>query len=216
MREWKSYSGQRGRTAVALKVVLTMTVAWLLNPASAEAQRRPMSASGNPWSFAPYAGAFSDPYDVSPDGRHTGWMVGFRVGYAMGDRTRLIGNLGYAESHDVTSGPIAVDRSVFDNQYILTTAGFEYDILPGNTSIALGVETGGAWREVAFAYRFSGGAPAESAGDGYTFYFAVVPALTVRHAFTPRTAFELGLRDYIFPEDQVQHAPALSIGFRFR
>jgi hypothetical protein len=195
--------------------VLLALVTWAaVQPAAAEAQRR--GAHINPWSFSPYAGLFSDPYDVSPDGDDTGWMLGFRIGYALGDRTRLSGNVAYAESDDVTSGPITVDRSVYDNQYILTTAGLEYDILPGNTSVSLGAELGGAWRQVAFDHRFSGGAPAADAGDGYTFYFAVVPTLVVRHGFTPRTAVELGLRDYIFPEDEVQHAPALSFGFRFR
>jgi hypothetical protein len=200
----------------SMKLVLTMAVlALALLPADADAQRRPARCCGNPWSFSPYAGAFKDAFDISPDGDETGWMVGFRVGYALGSRTRITANVGYAESDDVTSGPILPDRVVYDNQYIVTTGGAEYDILPGNTSVSLGTELGGAWRTVALDDD-NVNPPIGGSNDGYSFYFAVVPSLTIRHGFSSRTALELGLRDFIFPEDNVEHAPALTVGFRFR
>ena len=193
-----------------------LLVALLALPAAADAQRRPARCcSGNAWSFMPYGGLFKDAFDISPDGEDTGWMVGFRLGFRLGARSRLIGNVAYAESDDVTSGPILPDRIVFDNQYIITTGGGEYDILPGNTSVSLGTELGGAWRKVAADDASLDPLPSEF-GDEYTFYFAVVPSLTVRHGFTPRTALEVGVRDYIFPEDEVEHSPALTVGFRFR
>lgn len=185
-------------------------------PSDAEAQRRPARCcSSNPWSFAPYAGLFKDAYDISPDDENTGWMAGFRIGYDIGRRSRLLADIAYAESDDVTSGPIVIGRSVYDNQYILTTGGAEYDILPGNTSVSLGTLLGGAWRKVVLDDAADDTVTPDY-GDGYSFYFAVVPALTVRHGFTPRTALEIGLRDYIFPDASVNHMPALNVGFRFR
>lgn len=185
-------------------------------PSDAEAQRRPVRCcASNPWSFAPYGGLFKDAYDISPDDENTGWMAGFRIGYDIGARTRLLADIAYGESDDVTSGPIVVGRNVYDNQYIFTTGGAEYDILPGNTSVSLGVLAGGAWRKVVLDEE-ADDTVAPEFGDGYAFYFAVVPALTVRHGFTSRTALEVGLRDYIFPDDRVNHMPAITVGFRFR
>ena len=57
---------------------------------------------------------------------------------------------------------------------------------------------------------------ARVADDGYTFEFTVVPALVVRHGFSPRAALEVAVRDYILTDDEVDHSPALNVGFRFR
>jgi hypothetical protein len=198
-----------------LSLLLVAAVLW---PVESEAQRRRDGWSGpNPWSFSPYGGVFKDAYDASPDDDNTGWLVGFRLGYDLGDRARLTGNVAYAESDDVTSGPITTTREIFDNEYILTAGGLEYDILPGNTSVALGAEAGGLWRKVSFDRRLGGGTVSPEPGDdGYTFYFVVVPGLTIRHGFTPRTALEVGVRDLMHPDEDVQHFPALTLGFRFR
>lgn len=200
------------RRQVATAVLLLL----VLLPAGAEAQRG-RGWRSNPWSFSPWAGVFRDAYDVSADGDDTGWQLGFRLGYDLGGRTRLVGTLGYAESDDVASNPSTLPYYVYDNQYIITTGGAEYDILPGNTSVSLGVELGGLWREVAFDHVLGGEAVNDVIEDaGYTFHFAVAPALVVRHGFTSRTALELGVRDYLLPDGQVDHFPALSVGFRFR
>lgn len=188
----------------------------VLTPATTEAQRRGGWGKSNPWSFAPYGGLFRDAYDASADGKDTGWMVGFRVGYDLGSRSRLVGNIGYAESDDVALDPLDAPRVIYDNQYIITTGGLEYDIIPGNTSVSLGVELGGLWREVAQDDQVGQPLPGQSLESGFSFNFAVVPALTVRHGFTPRTALEIGVRDFILPEEQVEHMPAITLGFRFR
>lgn len=198
------------------KFVLTVAAAGVLAaPGSLEAQRRTACCKANPWSFSPYAGFIKDAYDISPDGDDTGWQLGFRIGYALSERARLIGNIGYAESDDVSSGPMTVDRVVYDNQYIITMGGAEYDIIPGNTSVSLGGEVGGLWREVAQDEQIGQPLPGQSLESGYSFYFALAPTLTVRHGFSARTALEIGVRDYIVP-DGVDHMPALTIGFRFR
>ena len=196
--------------------LLLIAALLVLLPADADAQRRHRRQSLNPWSFAPYAGVFKDAYDLSADGENTGWMVGFRVGYAAGARARLLANVGYAESDDVAADPLDFPRNVYDNQYIITTGGAEYDIIPGETSVALGVELGGLWREVALDHTIGAPAPGDLAESGYSFNFTVVPGLTLRHAFSARSALELALRDFILPDDEVEHSPALTVGMRFR
>ena len=191
-------------------------VALTLLPGAGEAQRRSGWGKANPWSFAPYGGLFRDALDGSPDGDDTGWQLGFRVGYALGGRTRLLGNIGYAESDDVASGSQVGPRIIYDNQYIITTGGAEYDIIPGSTAVSLGVEAGGLWREVAQDEVVGSPLPGTSLESGYTFYFSIAPGITMRHDFSPRTALEVAVRDYILPEDEVEHLPAVSVGFRFR
>ena len=200
--------------AIGLITAALMLVA--LAPESGAAQRhRTHCCRANPWSFAPYGGLLKDAYDVSEDGKDTGWQVGFRLGYDVGSRTRLLGTVGYAESDDVGSGSFT-DRHVYDNQYIITTGGIEYDILPGGTAVALGLEAGGTWREVSFDHMIGSPALGDLEESGYTFNFTIVPGLSVRHAFTGRTALEVGLRDYIYPEEEVEHSLSLTAGFRFR
>jgi hypothetical protein len=52
--------------------------------------------------------------------------------------------------------------------------------------------------------------------SGFASYLLLVPRISVRHSFTPRTALDISVLDQIFPEDGVQHSPALTIGFSFR
>lgn len=87
---------------------------------------------GNRFSFEPYAGAMKDAYDHSPDGENTGYLVGFRVGYMLGGRSRLVGNIGYSESDDlVDSPPTPSSYFVYDNTWVMKTAGGEFDVVPG-------------------------------------------------------------------------------------
>jgi hypothetical protein len=205
MRRWRMLPG----------LILGAALLW---PTVSEAQRRGNDwRRPNPWSFSPYGGVIRDAYDISPDGKDTGWLVGFRLGYDLTGRARLTGNVGYSESDDVTSGPLTSARVILDNEYIITAGGLEYDILPGNTSVTLGTEAGGLWRKVAFDRQLGGGTVNPNPGDdGYAFYFVIVPGLTIRHGFTPRTALEVGVRDFMHPDEEMEHLPALTLGFRFR
>ena len=195
--------------------VALVMMALLLGAVPVTAESTEHCCRGNRWSVAPYGGLFKDAYDASRDGNNTGWHAGMRVGYDLGMRARLLGNVGYAESDDVANDPFA-ERHVYDNQYVLTTAGIEYDILPGPTSVALGLEAGGTWREVSFDRTIGDPVASDLMESGYTFNFTVVPGVSVRHSFTPRTALELAIRDYIYPEAEVEHSMSLAIGFRFR
>src|SRR6187549_2999185 len=73
----------------------------LLIPVSAFAQKRTYHRSegccwGNRFSLEPYAGAMKDPFDISADDKNTTALFGFRVGYLLGGRTRLLANVGYS------------------------------------------------------------------------------------------------------------------------
>ena len=161
------------------KLMFVLAASLTLSPAVAEAQyskgksqRAPTHVvvvtrhdkdccRGNRFSLEPYAGAIKDAYDASPDGENTGYLVGFRVGYLLGGRTRLLGNIGYSSSDDVTDpGPLAA-YPVFDNTWVFTTAGAEFDVVPGRTSASLGLQGGAAWRRVDVDGFVGGPVPAE-------------------------------------------------------
>src|SRR5512144_2407832 len=77
-------STMRGwRGTLALLALVTA-----LLPGNVEGQRRRDGWHGpNPWSFSPYGGLFRDAFDASPDGKDTGWLIGFRLGYDLGSRS---------------------------------------------------------------------------------------------------------------------------------
>lgn len=195
------------------KYFFGMTMALSLLPLQLAAQQAPADR----FRLEPYAGAFVDAYDISPDGKNTGALLGLRLGYAAGERARLTANVGYASSEHVSNPNRVTDYNVFDNNWVLTTVGAEYDVLPGRTSASLGLEVGAGWRKVSQAGMV--GAPAaEEFGTTYSAYDVVVPALTVRHALSARTALSLSVRDHMFDvlEGPVDHSPAVTLGVVLR
>ncbi|MBW3535936.1 MAG: hypothetical protein KY453_12100, partial [Gemmatimonadetes bacterium] len=119
----------------------------------------------------PYVALFKDAYDIGADGS-TGALAGLRLGYTLGERTRLVGNVGYGEAGDVARAPAgSTDHHVYENQWVMTTAGAEYDVLPGRTAVARGLQVGAGWRRLSVT-----GSIGDPAGDdglgggGYSFY----------------------------------------------
>jgi len=197
------------------RILCLSLLALLLLPAAGEAQRRTTVTWGrqNPFSFTPYVGAFKDAYDLEADDSDLGWMIGFRAGYQEGQRTRLHLNLGYATSNDVATRPFP-DSGVRDNQWVMLTAGGDFALVPGTTSIAVGADAGVAWRQVSSEDDIVVG----TGDDGWGTYELVAPSLTLRHHFSQRTSLALTLQDYIFNvlEGDVEHSPALALGLSFR
>jgi hypothetical protein len=179
----------------------------ILLPDAADAQRR---GRYNEFSFSPYVGAYKDAYDLAADGSDLGFMVGFKAGWEAGARTNLHLNLGYAQADDVASrGTVA--SPVYDNQWVLLTAGGDFALVPGPTSIALAADAGVGWRRTRIDE------PDGLDGGGWGTYEVVAPGLTLRHRFTQRTAFWMSLQDYIFDVlEDAEHSPALTIGLSFR
>lgn len=186
----------------------------LLAPADADAQRRSGGYRYNSFSFEPYAGAFMDAYDLEPDDSNLGWIVGFRAGYQDSRRLNLHLNLGYASTGDVATRPLPADP-IYDNQWIMLTAGADFALVPGNTSVALGADAGVAWR------RTKADEPPVDAGfddQGWAAYEVVVPGFIVRHQFTHRAGIFASVQDYIFDvfEGTAQHSPAFTVGLTIR
>ncbi|MGH7461510.1 MAG: hypothetical protein ACREMA_10850, partial [Longimicrobiales bacterium] len=131
---------------------------------------------------------------------------------------RLVGNLNYSYAGDVSDPGPLTSYYVYDNVWVMTTGGLEFDVVPGNTSAALGVQAGVAWRKVELDETVGTPAgPAESS-DCFSSYEVVVPGLTLRHRLNGRATLVLGIYDHIFDllEGPAQHSPALTLGASFR
>jgi hypothetical protein len=198
-----------------MKVIAGLTLALaLLLPAEADAQRHSNSYRYNSYSFSPYFGAFFDAYDMEADGSNLGWIAGFRAGYRESERVNFHLNLGYAKTGDVGSRPL--DEALYpilDNEWVLLTAGGDFALVPGNTSVALGLDVGVGWRQVE-----AGGSSDVEPEPGWGTYELVAPGLTVRHQLTPRVGLYGTVQDYIFDllEGPVQHTPVLAAGLTLR
>jgi hypothetical protein len=206
--------------------VLALTAAVLV-PGAADAQRKRVYTTsssndgdccyGNRFSLEPYAGAMKDAYDIGAGG-DTGYLVGFRVGYTMGSRTRLLGNFGYSNTENVSNPGPLTSYYVYDNVWVMTTGGAEFDVVPGRTSASLGLQAGVGWRKLDL--EGSVGAPVIAAepSDRFTAYEMLLPSITMRHRLSSRATAQVGLQDHMFNvlEGTTQHSPALTLGFSFR
>lgn len=173
---------------------------------------------GNRFSLEPYGGAIKDAYDVSPDDKNTSPLVGFRVGYQLGWRTRLLANLGYSKSDNVSDPQGLPGYFVYDNTWVFTTAGAEFDVVPGRTSAALGLQGGAAWRRLDLDGQV--GAPTGSSQEDSGFHATevLVPSLTLRHRLSNRLTVSAGVQDNIFDvlEGPAKHGMAATLGLAFR
>jgi hypothetical protein len=172
---------------------------------------------GNRWFLEPYAGAFNDAYDASPDHDDTALLVGGHVGYHLGRRTRLLGNLGYAKSDDIANPAGTIQTFTYDNTWILTTVGGEFDVIPGRFSASLGLQGGAAWRRVD-ADGFAGPGPAPLEDEGFSAQGLLVPSLVARFRVLDWASLMAGVHDHMFDlfDGPVQHGVAFTAGIAFR
>jgi len=195
-------------------------------PSLAEAQRRkvPVRTSsndeccfGNRFSLDPYAGAMKDAYDIGARD-DLGYLVGFRLAYALGSRTRLVGNLGYSNTENVADPNGLASYYIYDNVWVMTTGGGEFDVVPGRTSASLGLQLGVGLRKLDLEGTV--GTPIGPAQDERNFSSIdlILPSLTVRQRITSRASLMVSLQDHIFDvlEGPAQHSPAITLGASFR
>ncbi|HSL70373.1 MAG TPA: hypothetical protein VK864_09035 [Longimicrobiales bacterium] len=172
---------------------------------------------GNRFYLEPYAGAMKDAYDIGASG-DTGYLLGLHVGYILGSRVRLLGNFGYSNAEDVADSQGLNSYYVYDNVWLMTTAGAEFDVVPGRTSAALGLQIGAGWRKLDLEETI--GSPADSPldDDRYAAYEMLLPSLTLRHWFSSRVGISAALRDHMFDifDGTVQHSPAITLGVTWR
>jgi hypothetical protein len=190
-------------------------------PADVDAQRRNRRSfdccDQNRFLLEGYGGALKDAYDVGADD-DVGYVVGMRLGYALSSRLRLVGNLGYSYTDDVNDNGPLTNYYVYDNVWVLTTGGFEFDVVPGNTSASLGAQFGLAWRRLDLDETVGSPTfPAERT-DIFKSYEVLVPGLTMRQQLTSRAALTAGVYDHIFNlfDGTAKHSPALTVGLAFR
>jgi hypothetical protein len=203
----------RRRDTTMKRILWTTGLAALLLPAIATAQQR----SENPWQLDVHAGAFRDAHDISADGRRTAVQGGVRVGYRLTERARATAGVSLAWGRDVADSRAVPDHYVYDNEWVLTTAGAEYDLLPGRTALAFGIEAGAAWRQIHEVGRV--GAPAgvpEYAGHGYSATAVLVPSLTLRREVTDRLALTAGAADHLMLGGPTKHSLAARLGVSLR
>jgi hypothetical protein len=173
---------------------------------------------GNRFFLEPYAGAMKDAYDASPDGENTTYLVGFKVGYMLSSRSRLFGDVGYSESDNVVDpGPLA-SYHLYDNTWVFTTAGGEFDVVPGRTSASLGLQGGAAWRRVDLDGAVGSPILNPEPDAGFSAQEILIPSLSLRHRFSNRVTAMAGVHDNIFDflEGPAKHSLALTAGISFR
>src|SRR5262245_38567027 len=158
-----------------------------------------------------------DAYDIGASG-DTGIMVGFRVGYTLNWRWRVLGNFAYSNTKDVSNPDALTDYFVYDNVWVITTLGGEFNVIPGRTSVALGLQAGAGFRQLDFD-RVVGtpvGTPVDN--RGFKAYDMLLPSLALRYETTARTSISATLSDNMFNvfSGTTQNSPAFVVGVSFR
>lgn len=198
------------------RILLGTVVSLAFAAAPAAAQE----LSTNRFRLEPYVGAFNDSYDISPDDENTGLRLGARLGYELGSRSRLLGDVAYTRTGNVSNPNGLENYFVYDNVWALTTVGAEYDVVPGPVSASLGLRAGAGWRRNDLSGKIGEPAPHTDwySGGGFTPMDVVVPSLTVRLGSTRGAGVFVSLEDHIFDvlEGPADHSPSLSVGVSLR
>jgi hypothetical protein len=171
----------------------------------------------NRFSIEPYLGAMKDAYDIGAGG-DTGYLLGFRLAYTLGWRWRVLGTFAYSNTGDVSTPANLTDYFVYDNVWVTTTAGGEFNVIPGRLSVALGMQVGVGWRQLDFEGVVGVPEGEPVANRGFKSYDMLLPSLSVRYETSVRTSVSMQIADNMFNvfSGTTQNSPALSFGVSFR
>jgi hypothetical protein len=171
----------------------------------------------NRFSIEPYLGALKDAYDIGAGG-DTGYLLGFRVAYTLGWRWRVLGTFSYSNTEDVSNPTGLTDYFVYDNVWVTTTAGGEFNVIPGRMNVALGLQIGVGFRQLDFE-----GVVGVPEGDpvdkrGFKAYDMLLPSISLRYETSTRTSVSMQIADNMFNvfSGTTQNSPALTFGVAFR
>jgi opacity protein-like surface antigen len=197
---------------------LALVAAALAVPAAASAQHV-SHARGPVWdrfSLEPYVGRYYDNSGSGESGFHDhGWMGGLRVGLAVADRARLVGDFGYAQV-DAVARSGTDQAAVFGSQNWLVTGGFELDLVPGDTRGTVSLLGGRVWRDLR-QQGWAGEGPGPAAPPIDSPVTTIVPGFSIQQRFAPRADLRIGIQDYILVgADPVSHNWALTAGITLR
>jgi hypothetical protein len=199
-----------------MMVTMMAALAGGMRPGEAAAQAR----GAERLAVTPYAGAFLDGnFGGDPT---AGVLGGARLAFALSDRLRLVGDVGYSEVDGVGRVGPADGSLLYGNDWFLTTAGAEWDAAPGGTALSLGVQLGAGWRRNEDEGNDIGVPDPALRGQlragGWSSVDAVVPGIALRQQLGSRAALRLALQDYILDvlEGPAFHSPALTLGVTVR
>jgi hypothetical protein len=197
-------------------LIPALLLAAALLPAQADAQYRLPQPSPQRFVMEPYAGAFFDNVarqSISFD--HAGPLAGLRLGMAVAPSLRLLGDVAYSWVGDVEQHGAAGNHHVLGSRNFLTTAGVEWEAVPGDVGGVLGLQVGSLWRALEVERTVGvpvGAAPAE----GYSAHAVLVPSVAMRIGMSARSDVKLTLQQYIRLDEPTSQSPALTVGFSFR
>lgn len=201
------------------RIVFGLLVVAALWPAALSAQY--VSNARGPWfdrfTLEPYAGLYIDNTGSTAAGLdQSGWLGGVRLGMALADRVRLLGDLGYSRVDEVGRIGGGENSAVIGSENWLATGGLELDVVPGETAGSLGLQYGAAWRSESLREVMGSPSPV-GVESGWTRSPVIVPSFSIRHRITPRADLRLGVQDYIFfDNDPLSHNFALTAGISLR
>jgi hypothetical protein len=192
-------------TAAVLAAALPLT-------ASAQHVSRAYGPITDRFQLEPYTGRYFDNVTHGASSfDDSGWLGGLRLGVAIADRTRLLGDLAYSQ---VTRSPAVIGDpglSGFESQSWLVTGGLEFDVVPGDTRASLSLQSGQLFR------RGRGGDIGSSAWDLNESALVVVPGFSLSQRITPRADIRLGVQDYVTVRTEpVSHNWAVVAGLTLR
>ena len=204
-----------------------LLVLLLLLPDLAAAQRKPKvfvthrsksCCYDNHFSVEPYGGIIKDPYDISPDGDNTALLLGVRLNYHLGYRIRLLANAGYNDSDNVSDPQGLTNYYLYDNTWIYTTAGAEFDVVPGRGTASFSLEAGAGWRRVDLDGQVGVPLGQSQEDSGFNARFLVIPSLTGRFRVGSHFGVALAFHDYIFDvfDGPTQHGVAGTFAINVR
>jgi len=172
----------------------------------------------NRWMLEPYGGVVKDSYEIGGPKSASGILVGVHVGFRLSERTRLIGNVGYSDAGNVTSSNELAGFYTYHNVWAITTAGAEFDVVPGRASAAVGLQAGVGWRRLQVDDTVGIPLGPPDAEQNFTATVVILPSLTVRYWITSRAGMSLALADQVFDvfDGPAQNSPSLTLAVMFR
>jgi hypothetical protein len=190
-----------------------------LVPAAASAQHV-SHARGPVWdrlTLEPYAGRFYDNAATQGSGFNDhGWLGGLRLGVAVADRIRVVGDVGYSQVDGVARVGAGADQAVFGSQSWLLTGGVELDLVPGDTRGSVSLLGGRVWRDLRAQDWTGTGEPPAAPGVNSP-ATTIVPGFSIHQRIAPRADLRLGIQDYILTGDEpASHNWAITAGLTLR
>lgn len=172
----------------------------------------------SPFTLEPYGGVFFDNAfsgDVGLD--REGAVGGLRIGWRLGDRTRLVADLGYVEIDGAGHIGVTPDLFVYGVNQVQTTMGVDWTLLPGRTSALLGLQAGVVWRGEEIEGVVGDPLPQWDETGGWTPHLVATPSVALRRDLNRRLGVELRLSDQLMLADaDVGHSPSLTLGISLR